>query len=49
MEILILIIGGLMASPIQYQNAYCVCYRDNFKGAYCESIKKDGLQGSCHK
>jgi hypothetical protein len=38
------VFGGTM---IQKQTSYCECFRDDFKGAYCQSIKGKSVQGSC--
>lgn len=47
--ILAMLIGFLVGGSVHLQSDYCKCYRDDFKGAFCESIKGEGLQGSCHK
>lgn len=39
--------GGFVGTMTQKTHSYCECYRDDFKGAYCESIKKTAEQGSC--
>jgi hypothetical protein len=41
--------GAFGGTMVQKQISYCECFRDDFKGAYCESIKAKGIQGSCHK
>ena len=41
--------GFFVGTVIQNQVSYCECFRDSFNGAYCESIKGSGAQGSCHK
>ncbi len=41
--------GAFTGTMIEKQGAYCDCFRDSFKGAYCESIKGKGSEGSCHK
>ena len=38
------VFGGSMSVK---QTSYCECFRDDFKGAYCQSIKGNGGQGSC--
>ena len=42
-------VGLFGGSVIQKQISYCECFRSDFKGAYCESIKGKAEQGSCHK
>lgn len=50
MGILIAILfGAFSGGMVTHQDAYCKCYRTNFDGVYCKSIKGDGSQGSCHK
>jgi len=44
-----MIFGGVSTKLITHQVSYCECYRDSFKGSYCESIKGSGVQGSCKK
>jgi len=44
-----MVFGGVSTKLITHQTSYCECYRDSFKGEYCESIKGSGVQGSCHK
>ena len=44
-----ILIGIFSGSMVQKQVSYCECLRDDFKGAYCESIKGAGTIGSCHK
>ena len=31
--------GSFTSSMVQTSKAYCVCAKDNFKGAYCEQLK----------
>lgn len=48
MEALIAILFGIFGGTmVERTHAYCDCFRDDFKGAYCESIKHGGEQGSC--
>lgn len=53
MEILALLIalgsGVFTGTMAQKTTAYCECYRSNFDGKYCQSIKGSGAQDSCHK
>jgi len=49
MLIVMFLIGAFNGSIVSRQISYCECFRDDFKGAYCESIKGKGLQGSCQK
>lgn len=44
-----MVFGGASTKLISNQMVYCDCYRDSFKGSYCESIKGSGVQGSCKK
>lgn len=44
-----MVFGGISGHLVTKQTAYCDCFRDNFKGAYCESIKGKAEKGSCHK
>lgn len=49
-EILFAILFGAFGGTIiQKQVSYCECFRDDFKGAYCSTIKGDGKQGTCKK
>lgn len=41
--------GGFTGTMIQKQKAYCECFRSDFDGKFCQSIKGSGAQGSCHK
>jgi hypothetical protein len=44
-----LLIGGSSVGVVGYQTMYCDCFRADFAGAKCESVKGSGIQGSCHK
>jgi hypothetical protein len=44
-----MLFGGVSTKLITHQTSYCECYRSNFDGAYCKSLKGSGIQGSCHK
>jgi len=44
-----LFFGFLFGFAVEKQVSYCECYRSDFQGAYCQSIKGEGPQGSCHK
>jgi hypothetical protein len=44
-----MVFGGTSATFINHQTSYCECYRDDFSGKYCQSLKGTGEQGSCHK
>jgi len=48
MVIIAILFGAFGGHFHQYQLAYCACYKDDFKGAYCQSIKGEGKIGSCH-
>jgi hypothetical protein len=43
----IFILGLFSGVAVEHQKAYCECFRDDFKGVYCEKIKKSGESGSC--
>lgn len=45
--IVMFFIGAFGGSMSVKQKAYCECFRDDFKGAYCEKIKGKGEQGTC--
>lgn len=47
MEILMLLVGIFTGSMAQKTQSYCECHESKFEGAYCESIKGKGEQGSC--
>jgi hypothetical protein len=47
--VIAMLIGVLFGGTAHLQSDYCHCYRDNFKGELCKSIKGEGLQGSCQK
>lgn len=47
MEIVMLVMGLFTGSMAQKTQSYCECRASEFKGAYCESIKGKGEQGSC--
>lgn len=53
MEILALLIalgsGVFTGTMAQKTHSYCECFRSNFDGKFCQSIKGDAAQGSCHK
>lgn len=47
MELILVLVGLFTGSMSQKTYSYCECFRDDFKGAYCTSIKGDASQGSC--
>ena len=47
MELILILLGAFGGTMIEKQKSYCECFRDSFKGAYCESIKAEGKQGTC--
>lgn len=47
LEIMLIAFGAFGGTMVQKQISYCECFRDSFKGAYCESIKGEGKQGTC--
>lgn len=47
--LIMLAFGVTTGNLATHQDAYCKCYRSNFDGKYCQSIKGDASQGSCHK
>ena len=48
MEMIIGAIMGLfLGHGVHTTKSYCECLRDDFKGAYCESIKGTGEQKTC--
>lgn len=53
MEVFILLValgsGFFTGTMVQKTTSYCECYRTDFDGKYCQSIKGDASQGSCHK
>ena len=48
MFIIAILFGAFGGHFHNYQLAYCACYKDDFKGAYCQSIKGEGKIVSCH-
>lgn len=44
-----ILFGSFGGTMIQKQISYCECFRSDFDGKYCQSIKSNGEQGSCHK
>ncbi len=42
-----ILFGGITGTAIQKQTSYCECYRSDFDGKYCQSIKGTGTQGTC--
>lgn len=41
--------GVFAGTMVETQVVYCECFRDDFNGKLCQSIKGDGAQGSCKK
>ena len=39
--------GGISGHLVTKQTAYCECFRSDFDGKYCQSIKGTQVQGSC--
>ncbi len=49
-QILIALGSGIFIGTQAHKTvSYCECYRSNFDGKYCQSIKGSGTQGSCQK
>jgi hypothetical protein len=42
-----MIYGGFFGYAYRENKAYCECFRSNFQGAYCESIKGKGEPKTC--
>ena len=48
-EILVAVLfGAFGGTMVEKQISYCECYRSGFEGKYCQSIKAQEKQGTCH-